>query len=391
VKYSEVDILNFVEGRFNDVQTADFLAEHRSNPELAAAVQRMQASLVPINKAYQQQAMPPVPESIRQKLELLKSAETSKHDDTKTITPENKNSDGSDNHNSNSNGSNSKVAPINAAAEINAEATHTEKAAHAESNVANTIDTGNVIDALTANEAGNESELRNSRSQNRIHPNSNSRFGKLSTMGLAACLVSGIGIGAIASQLYIKQNATQQNTQPQNSLTAAGQQSAQLTDATTHHRWVERVADYQTLYVANTVANLSETRVADANKLIASVTGTSSDASAQSQSLGQSLGQSEVQTKIPDFSDHGYQFARAQELGFEGKTLVQLVYSKPGDTPLALCFMAESDVKDLPVKLSKHHQLNAASWITDNQHFVLVADESDAVLNQMHSTAAAVF
>ena len=179
----------------------------------------------------------------------------------------------------------------------------------------------------------------------------------------AACLAAGIGVGALLSQLFVPIN---QSASP-----VSTAQTSPTTGESKHHRLVKRIADYQSLYVENTVATLSETRLDDANSLL------------DSTATG-----GEQNYVVPNFSSFGYEFARAQELGFEGQTLVQLVYRKPGTTPLALCFMPDDGAQSLPVNLSEHHQLAAASWVANQHHYVLVAEESNDVLTQLYNTAS---
>ncbi|MEM7257922.1 MAG: hypothetical protein AAF404_11095, partial [Pseudomonadota bacterium] len=85
------------------------------------------------------------------------------------------------------------------------------------------------------------------------------------------------------------------------------------------------------------------------------------------------------------------EFARAQELGFEGKTLVQVVYTKPGNSPLALCFMAANGESDEAVLISSRHGLGTASWIQNNQRFVIVGNEPEETLKNLHRLASADF
>jgi len=299
MNYTEVDILNFVEGNLDDDQTAAFLAQQRNDPDLAEAVKAIQASQLPISQAYHQQRLPPVPTALREQVEHLAS----------------------------------ETAPAN-------------------------------LSANTKNNNSGAEATHYDVSSNRVvkHP-SESRIGKLTTIGLVASLIAGVGIGALAMQHYLKDDAK---------WSAGFERPDALLDSTaTHARLVKRIADYQSLYVENTVAKVSESRVDDAKQLLDSIDVREG-----------------AEMHIPDFSTFGYQFARAQELGFEGQTLVQLVYRRSGSAPLALCFMPDSETQSLPLTASKHHSLNAASWVTENLHYVLVADEPHAVLEQMFVSAS---
>jgi len=274
MKYSEVDILNYVDGNLNDIETAEFLATLRTDPELARAVAAMQGSELPIRQAYQQNPLPPAPDALRDHVEKL-------------------------------------VSDANA-------------------------------DQLNLNLS-----------------DSKKRTGLKAGLGFAACVFLGVCIGALLSQVYRQNNDTNPNL------------SAALSSATqprsVHDRLVKRVADYQSLYVENTVASLSTTRVDDAQTLLAAI----------SQRTG-------AQLSIMDFSSYGYEFARAQELGFEDQTVVQLVYRKTGTAPLALCFMPDNNTPSKPLEMSQLNQLNTASWIANNKHHILVADEDNATLQQLY-------
>lgn len=301
--YSEVDVLNFVEGRLDDQQTAQFLSQLRTDPALAAAVEVMQASQLPIAQAYELHNTPTVPDSLRNHIDALAvsavSQETKQHSLTSSL----------------------------------------------------------VTDIASSKQSTNESNTHSSKS----------RIGKLPAIGLAACLLSGVGIGALATQFYVQQNPKQTNT------ASVELDAVQLSGELKHNRLVKRIADYQSLYVENTVANLSDAPIDDARELFKSINDTG-----------------RTQPSIPDFTDFGYQFARAQELGFEGQTLVQLVYKKAGSAPLALCFMRDIATQSLPMNISEHHGLNVASWASDHHHFVLVAEEPDTLMNQLYEAASTV-
>jgi len=193
--------------------------------------------------------------------------------------------------------------------------------------------------------------------ENLNSPSTQTRSGIASGIGFAACLVLGFCIGALLSQVHLLTKKT-------NSSVAA---LVTESSASVHERLVKRVADYQSLYVENTVASLTTTNVEDAHELL--------------ESIRQRTGE---QYSIMDFSSYGYEFARAQELGFEGQMLVQLVYRKPGAAPLALCFMPSATTTSKALSLSQQNQLHTASWIANNQHYILVADENNATLQEMY-------
>lgn len=121
--------------------------------------------------------------------------------------------------------------------------------------------------------------------------------------------------------------------------------------------WVQRVADYQSLYVENTIGSIKVNR-SKASELLATLS-----ASAQ------------LTSHIPDLTQFGYSFVRAQELGYENKPLVQLVYQGAGKKPLALCFMPSEGQAQQSLRLARHEELGSASWRLTDQRFVLIAEE----------------
>ena len=126
--------------------------------------------------------------------------------------------------------------------------------------------------------------------------------------------------------------------------------------------WVRLVADYQSLYVPETVAGAKNghqqaevlfSRLAEANGL---------------------------QAAIPDLSGLEYRFMRAQQLGYHGQPLVQLVYLRDDGRVLALCFMRDpAPDRDTVVELVGEQR--ALSWRDNGQRFVIIAPENEANLH----------
>lgn len=136
----------------------------------------------------------------------------------------------------------------------------------------------------------------------------------------------------------------------------AAQLGANLTEAS-DIAWAQRVVDYQSLYVENTVGSIKVDR-RKASELLATLS-----ASAQ------------LSSHIPDLTQFGYSFVRAQELGYKNKPLVQLVYKGVGKKPLALCFMPSEGQAQKSLRLAQHEELGSASWRLPDQRFVLIAEE----------------
>ena len=130
--------------------------------------------------------------------------------------------------------------------------------------------------------------------------------------------------------------------------------------------WVERPADYQSSYVANTVNDPLPNQV-DAVQLLDAI----------------EL-RSRMRTGIPDLSEQGYEFVRAQELGYMDNPLVQLVHNKPGALPLALCYKPSNDGSETELTLEKYHGLNTASWTDRGQRYVIVGSEGTGELQKLY-------
>ncbi|MFK8076826.1 MAG: hypothetical protein AB8B84_09600 [Granulosicoccus sp.] len=137
--------------------------------------------------------------------------------------------------------------------------------------------------------------------------------------------------------------------------------------------WVQRVADYQSLYVAQTVNDIQNGRT-KAEELLA-----------------RSEIKDVMDAKIPDLSDYDYQFVRAQQLGFQGQPLIQLVYTSAGKKPLALCFMPSKGEDQNTITVALHEELVSASWRKASQRFVIVADESYESIESIARHAQRVF
>lgn len=178
----------------------------------------------------------------------------------------------------------------------------------------------------------------------------------------AACLVLCIGVGYMGG-------ISMQGKSP--TLVDGG--IAGASNDNVQSQWVERVVDYQSLYVFNTVSDIKV------------------DMQASVEKLNRLAALHDLDVAIPDLSAEGYQFTRAQELGFNGKPLVQLVYTKEGFPPLALCFMPADGDADQALSLASHHGLGAADWISDDQRFVLVAEESAETLEGLYTSVTSAF
>lgn len=172
---------------------------------------------------------------------------------------------------------------------------------------------------------------------------------------LVACICVGYTVGVTSHQPLMS-----------GSPVTAQQRSGHLT-------WVERVVNYQSLYVANTTLDIEV------------------DWPAAMRAIDELAVSTGMATHIPDLTQAGYEFARIQELGFEGQPLVQLIYNRKGHLPLALCFMPAGGESEAVLRFAPYAHLTAADWIVNDQRFVLVGDESEVVLRSIYSSIRAEF
>jgi len=145
-----------------------------------------------------------------------------------------------------------------------------------------------------------------------------------------------------------------------------GKDSATQLHLSTQEQWVQRVAQYQSLYVENTVSGINNGEKA-ASSLLDSI-----------------KARTDMRTGVPDLSSLGYRFVRAQELGYQNEPLVQLVYFKPGHAPLAVCYMPATGEMPAEMKVETFDGLLAAGWIHNEQRFVIVGDESREVIEKLY-------
>lgn len=138
-------------------------------------------------------------------------------------------------------------------------------------------------------------------------------------------------------------------------------------------RWALRVAEYQTLYVPETVKQTDDS-------LVKAVELLSRPAIANT-----------MRAEIPDLTNAGYEFARAQQLGYKGDPLIQLVYTAPGKMPLALCFMPSPGQGRNEISTAVFEGLSSAIWRSSNQRFVIVADETTQAITAIAQEAQKAF
>lgn len=134
--------------------------------------------------------------------------------------------------------------------------------------------------------------------------------------------------------------------------------------------WAALVADYQSLYVPETIGGIDrpEARLR-AEQLLKSINAKSG-----------------LPDRIPDLSAEGYEFVRAQHLGYQGEPLVQLVYADGDGNPLAVCYMpSDSDSVGADAIVEYTQGLGTIRWQEDGTRYVIVADETSERLETLHA------
>jgi len=128
--------------------------------------------------------------------------------------------------------------------------------------------------------------------------------------------------------------------------------------------WRMEVANYQALYVPETVAHLE----VDPETLAKQFERASS-------ALNLQLSQAALDT-VSDLT-----LARAQVLGFSGKSLIQIAYKDAKGMPIALCIIAKPNVapKD-STKFETLQGMPSATWETTTHQFILIGNaEQDRI------------
>ncbi len=116
--------------------------------------------------------------------------------------------------------------------------------------------------------------------------------------------------------------------------------------------WKTAIANYQMLYVPETLANSSENKDQAIRKL---------------KSLSNDLGRELVGAN----SVNNLEFYRAQMLGLEGNPLVQIVYMAENGTPIAICVTKVNETNYEP-KSELIQGLASSHWVDDKYGFLVI-------------------
>lgn len=125
--------------------------------------------------------------------------------------------------------------------------------------------------------------------------------------------------------------------------------------------WRDVVANYQSLYVTETLTATTFTSAEQAEML-----------DRVGRKLGYDFG------RLPNVD--GYRFTRAQELGFEGRPLAQLTFLTSEQAPVALCVIKSDDAGSSELVRQDMHGLEVYSWYDGGFAVLLVGPKGDSSL-----------
>ncbi len=140
--------------------------------------------------------------------------------------------------------------------------------------------------------------------------------------------------------------------------------------------WIEMVANYQVLYVPETLQSRRGPPQRDGQ---AGAQGGVYVASLEE--LSSVVGLDLTGLKTVD----GLQFKRAQRLGFNGKPLIQVAYTLPDGTPFAICILP-SDAEERAPRTGTVAGLAATDWTTGTHGIVIIGGQDEAIVETLSQT-----
>jgi anti-sigma factor RsiW len=149
----------------------------------------------------------------------------------------------------------------------------------------------------------------------------------------------------------------------------AGYLGGQRTPAVTVEPWVRMVSSYHSMYSRDTVL--------DGGVAVA-------QAAALKARLAYQLG---LNLKIPDLQSEGLSFVRAQQLQFNGKMVIQLVYLPERGLPIALCLIPSSQQAERSLTIDGQQ---AVTWHTGDWGYLLIGQKPLPELERLRSKIPAV-
>ena len=134
--------------------------------------------------------------------------------------------------------------------------------------------------------------------------------------------------------------------------------------------WIDTIASYQSLYVAQTLEGPA-----------ASPAQTEAVLAAAEDAIGVAM--------APATQVANMQFKRAQILGFKGKPLLQMAYITPDGTPLALCVIPVSG-EDRGAKTTVNHGMTGVSWVENGVGYLLIGGSDAEAIEALSAQVQAV-
>ncbi len=126
--------------------------------------------------------------------------------------------------------------------------------------------------------------------------------------------------------------------------------------------WVEAVANYQSMYVRDTVD-----RPADNKDRAASV-------------IAEFQNKTQTTLVVPDLTSAGFAFKRVQRLSFNNKPLLQIAYLPTVGLTGAICMMQSETSGDVALQALQLHRLSLVTWQRQGLSYVFVADAEIATV-----------
>lgn len=129
--------------------------------------------------------------------------------------------------------------------------------------------------------------------------------------------------------------------------------------------WMDFVAAYQALYSTETLAHIEQSPDA---------------ASAELQRVSGALGK---ELDLDDVKqDDLFDYKRAQILGYQGNTLIQLAFLSESGVPFALCIIRSEKQQRSDVRVATMEGLSSAYWSKDGYEYLLIGGNDAAVIER---------
>ncbi|VVD84705.1 anti-sigma factor [Pandoraea cepalis] len=288
----DIRLLAYVDDTLPAAERAEVEAAIGASPELADAVEALRASRLPYRETFAAQVIPPVPASLSAHLEALLRA----HAQRQMSTPQ----DGAD--------AMKPLTPLSPAASVSVDASLSPPAAN-DAPAARRVRAGWLLAAFAAGVAATAITLP-------WLPGALSRLGT--------------GGGALMTASVTAPPKSPQGT-----------------------TWVRAAAEYQQLYVRDTVASV---RVDDGDI---------------ARTVGDIRHDDKLDISVPDLRSQGLTFKSVQRLRWQDRTLVQMVYLPETGDPVALCVVRDPR-PDQDVAEQQIDRMGVVTWRKGQLGYALI-------------------